>query len=119
MSASTKALNYISMLLSGAVGTAVGWLIYRRTMARAAEIMLENAAEEGLVSPREAEARMESYADDGDPGDVLAGVDDISLWDGDGSGYSDEREESSRHVSPVTSPLVFPNSNGKGAEWRK
>lgn len=115
MSTSTKALNYISMILSGAVGTAVGWLIYRRTMARAAEIALENAAEEGLVSPRGAEARMESYVDDGDPGDVLAGVDDISLWDGDGSGYRDEREEGSRRTSPATSPLGFANHFGKGA----
>lgn len=119
MSASTKALNYISMILSGAVGTAVGWLIYRRTMARATEIALENAAEEGLVSPREAEARMESYVDDGDPGDVLAGVDDISLWDGDGAGYSDEREEDSRRVSPVTSPSGFANGHGKGVEQKE
>lgn len=114
MSASTKALNYISMFLSAAVGTTVGWLIYRRTMARAAEIALENAAEEGLVSPRGAEARMEGYMDDGDPGDVLAGVDDISLWDGDGSEYRDEREEGSGRVSPITSPSAFVNGIRQG-----
>ncbi|KAL2108080.1 hypothetical protein VUR80DRAFT_4283 [Thermomyces stellatus] len=116
MSASTKALNYISMIVSGAVGTAVGWLIYRRTMARAAEIALENAAEEGLVSPRAAEAWMEGYADERDPGDVLAGADDISLWDGYGSGYTDGGEEGSRRISPATSPLGFAKGNGKGAD---
>lgn len=110
MPASTKALNYISMLLSAAVGTAVGYIIYRRTMARAAEIALESAQEEGLVSPRAGAALAEEgYLDQGDPGDVLAGVDDISLWDGDG-GYRDEGEGS---------PGGFSNGNGKGTGVRE
>lgn len=103
MPASTKALNYISMLLSAAVGTAVGYIIYRRTMARAAEIARESAQEEGLASPRL--GADEGYLDQGDPGDVLAGVDDISLWDGDG-GYRDEGE---------VSPGGFSDGSGKGA----
>lgn len=44
MSGRDRAINYISMILFGIVGTAVGIIIYRRTMARAADI----AREEGL-----------------------------------------------------------------------
>lgn len=112
MPASTKALNYISMILSGAVGTAVGWFIYRRTMTRAAEIALENAAEEGLVSPRPSDGLEASYADDSDPGDVLAGVDDISLWDGNGNGYRDGGDRSGS-LSPALSSLGSTNGNWK------
>ena len=46
MTAGDKAINYISMFIGGAVGLAVGLVIYRRTMARAAEL----AREEGLDS---------------------------------------------------------------------
>lgn len=45
MSAGDRAINYISMIVFGIMGTAVGIIIYRRTMARAAEL----AREEGLA----------------------------------------------------------------------
>ncbi|KAK4215973.1 hypothetical protein QBC37DRAFT_105393 [Rhypophila decipiens] len=45
MSAGDKAINYISMILFGILGTAVGFIIYKRTMSRAAEL----AREEGLA----------------------------------------------------------------------
>ena len=38
MSAGDKAVNYISMAMSTILGLVVGWLIYRRTMSRAAEL---------------------------------------------------------------------------------
>ncbi|EEY18634.1 conserved hypothetical protein [Verticillium alfalfae VaMs.102] len=41
MTAADKAVNYTSMALGGLVGLAVGCLIYHRTMARAAELALE------------------------------------------------------------------------------
>ncbi|PKS12033.1 hypothetical protein jhhlp_001329 [Lomentospora prolificans] len=117
MSAGTKAVNYLSMILGGLIGLTVGWLIYRRTMARAAELALEAAEEEGLAgspsSPRLGGHRADSgYADLGgeddqdlsrarllDPGDaaaILADDDDISLWDAAdrGAGYVDDEDAS-------------------------
>lgn len=44
MTTRDRAINYISMLLFGAVGAAVGYLIWKRTMSRAEEL----AHEEGL-----------------------------------------------------------------------
>ncbi|EAA29182.3 hypothetical protein GE21DRAFT_1588 [Neurospora crassa] len=44
MTTRDRAINYISMLLFGAVGAAVGYLIWKRTMSRADEL----AHEEGL-----------------------------------------------------------------------
>lgn len=46
MTARDRAINYISMLVFGAVGAAVGYLIWKRTMSRAEEL----AHEEGLDS---------------------------------------------------------------------
>lgn len=120
MPASTKALNYISMILSAAIGTAVGWLIYRRTMARAAEMALEAAAaEEGLASPMAGGGPEGLYVDEGDPGDVLADVDDISLWETDGVGYRDEGGEGNDGMSPARSPPEFTNGNRKGSDERE
>ncbi|KAK1769658.1 putative tlg2-vesicle protein of 38 kda protein [Phialemonium atrogriseum] len=42
MTAGDRAVNYAGMLLGGLVGLAVGLVIYRRTMARAAELALED-----------------------------------------------------------------------------
>ncbi len=122
MSAGAKAVNYISMFLGGIAGVTVGWLIYRRTMARAAEIALEAAAEEGLVSSRPGSPlspRLPGIAEgllgldgggggytDGeagarllDPDDAAAvlGEDDISLWEAgawDDDEYRDEDGDS-------------------------
>ena len=38
MSAGDKAVNYISMAVGAVLGLVVSWLIYRRTMSRAAEL---------------------------------------------------------------------------------
>jgi len=120
MSAGTKAINYLSMFLGGSIGVTVGWLIYRRTMARAAELALEAATEEGLASspssPRVGgngsslgyadyvgsdEFSRATLLDPGDAAAVLADDDDISLWDntdrvgsysdGDGFGKGNNR----------------------------
>ncbi|WYZ34796.1 hypothetical protein EsH8_I_001072 [Colletotrichum jinshuiense] len=84
MTAGGKAVNYISMVFGGVVGLAVGWLIYQRTMARAAELALEQAeAESGLV-PGQNNAPDYSDIEAGlvDPEDVAALMDDddISMW---------------------------------------
>ncbi|KAL0938933.1 tlg2-vesicle protein of 38 kda [Colletotrichum truncatum] len=84
MSAGGKAINYISMILGGTVGLVVGWVIYNRTMARAAELALEQAESEGVVVPGRDPAPDYSDVEAGlvDPEDVAALMDDddISLW---------------------------------------
>ncbi|OLN88487.1 Golgi apparatus membrane protein tvp38-like protein 1 [Colletotrichum chlorophyti] len=84
MTAGGKAINYISMILGGAVGLVVGWLIYQRTMARAAELALEQAETEGGLVPGRDPAPDYSDVEAGlvDPEDVAALMDDddISLW---------------------------------------
>ncbi|CAN8099119.1 unnamed protein product [Discula destructiva] len=97
-----RAVNYASMIVGASVGMGVGYFIYRRTMARAAEL----AREEGGVGAQPlvggAGARGGEYADDEeedddddnndgrrmmDPNDaaaILVDEDDISLWDNAG-----------------------------------
>ncbi|KAK4186164.1 hypothetical protein QBC35DRAFT_283398 [Podospora australis] len=108
-----KFINYASMAIGGAVGFTVGLLIYRRTMARAAELAREaggdleagdalldgqnNGVEEGILGA----------ADDRlvDPDELDAAAlmddDDISLWDTEG-GYTDNWDDE-------------PAANGKGS----
>lgn len=114
MSAGDKAINYISMFLGGIVGLAVGWLIYHRTMARAAELAIEEAGHHGHVDGANGAARGTAdfdYADVEaglvDPDDVAALMedDDISLWGGndgvEGGRYRDEEEiEGNQSRSP-------------------
>ena len=94
MTLGTKVVNYLSMMFFGLVGLGVGLVVYRRTMARAAEIAREEgneenaqAAEEGLVG---AGAFSYDEADEDrdarslmDPEDAAAlmSEDDLSLWE--------------------------------------
>lgn len=90
MTAGDKAINYLSMFFGGLVGVTVGLIIYRRTMARAAELALEAAAEEeGQAGYEDADTSMM------DPEDaaVLMSDDDISLWDRQEEAYRDEVDE--------------------------
>lgn len=112
-----RVINYVSMLIGGLVGMGVGYFIYRRTMARAAELAREDA-ERGR--PLEAGRRVSGgvsggppreYADDDvlghggedarlmDPNDAAALMvddDDISLWDATGDDDRFEDEEAGR-----------------------
>lgn len=99
MSAGSKAINYLSMILGAAVGLIVGLIIYRRTMARAEELARQEGLEPTDLSAEEGEA---GYADSGntmlmDPEDaaVLMSDDDISLWgrDGTDSRYHDDDDD--------------------------
>ncbi|TVY38243.1 Golgi apparatus membrane protein, partial [Lachnellula occidentalis] len=50
MDAGTKAINYISIIVGGVLGVAVGWIIYQKTIARARELEneeLEDGRREG------------------------------------------------------------------------
>ncbi|KAH6897085.1 hypothetical protein B0T10DRAFT_475915 [Thelonectria olida] len=93
MSAGAKAVNYLSMALGGAVGVGVGYIIYRRTMARAAELAREDigvVAEEGQVGYEDAES---STLIDPEDAAVLMSDDDISLWEREGGAYHDDDDE--------------------------
>lgn len=91
MDAGTKAINYISIIVGGVLGVAVGWIIYQKTIARARELEieeLEDGQREGaVVVGRE-------YSDSGEAGDADAAAlmndDDISLWDNDEGGFEDQ-----------------------------
>ncbi|KAG5943899.1 hypothetical protein E4U53_006991 [Claviceps sorghi] len=84
MSARDKAINFMSMALFGAIGLAVGLVIYRRTMARAADLARQEAPRGG------ADADVGDDADGIttllDPEDAAAVMsdDDVSLWEAHG-----------------------------------
>ena len=96
MDASTKAVNYASIIVGSIIGAAVGYIIYQRTIARAKELEIEELeaarGESGLGEGRR------SYNDEGDEIDADAAAlmndDDISLWDNeDGLGDAAYRDE--------------------------
>lgn len=98
-----RLINYVSMLIGGLIGVGVGYFIYRRTMARAAELAREEGAAGRPLEGRSGAAGRE-YVDDEqqgegarlmDPNDAAALMvddDDISLWDasGDDGGFEDD-----------------------------
>jgi uncharacterized membrane protein YdjX (TVP38/TMEM64 family) len=100
-----RAINYISMVVFGLLGFAVGLFIYRRTMARAAELAHDSGledgdalldgvgdVEEGVLGDDLENGRMV------DPDELDAAAlmddDDISLWEGSGGdGYRDSWDD--------------------------
>ncbi|POR38236.1 Golgi apparatus membrane protein tvp38 [Tolypocladium paradoxum] len=100
MTAGDKAVNYLSMALGGIVGIAVGLAIYRRTMARAAELQRQEggaaaAAEEGDAGYEDTDAT--TLMDPEDAAAIMSD-DDMSLWDAHGAdswgeGYEDDDED--------------------------
>ncbi|KAG9248845.1 Golgi apparatus membrane protein tvp38 [Calycina marina] len=110
MDASTKAINWASIIIGGTLGVAVGYIIYQRTMARAAELEVEEL-EAGTNTGVQ---RERVYSDEGRGGSggggeeggidvdaaALMNDDDISLWDHNANGgYSDELDEDDVFVS--------------------
>lgn len=87
LDASTKAINYTSIILGSILGATVGWIIYQRTMARAKQLEIEEL-ENGTADPlgsaipngNGAGNRGRAYSDITEE-DVLMNDDDISLWD--------------------------------------
>ncbi|KAK4239817.1 hypothetical protein C8A03DRAFT_32093 [Achaetomium macrosporum] len=109
MSGWDRAINYISMAVFGLIGFGVGLLIYRRTMARAAELAREDELEAGDAlldgTPGEDDEGMEEgvLGDDlengrmVDPDELDAAAlmddDDISLWDTGSAAYHDSWDD--------------------------
>lgn len=92
-----RLVNYVSMLVGACVGMGVGYFIYRRTMARAAELAREEGGGVGaqplVGGGGGGEGGYEDDAEDGEgarlmnPDDAAAlmvDADDISLWDAAG-----------------------------------
>lgn len=79
MTAGDKAINYLSIVAGAVVGILAGLAIYRRTMARAAEL------QRGEGAAAAAEDAAAGYDDLAllDPDDAAAAMsdDDVSLWD--------------------------------------
>lgn len=98
MSFGDRVINYLSMALSAALGIAVGWVVYKRTMARAAEVSRDTAAEEG----HGAHVYLDTEDTMIDPEDAAALMsdDDMSLWEtqvNDEQGYRDDDDDDWSH----------------------
>ncbi|KAI1156790.1 hypothetical protein F4825DRAFT_402540 [Nemania diffusa] len=105
MPTSTRLANYLGILFGGVIGITVGWFVYQRTMRRAKELALEEAAatdgnsvlladefdyndvEEGVLGPAQTRRSGESDAA------ALMDDDDISLWDTTDSPHGAYRDE--------------------------
>ncbi|KAK3337136.1 hypothetical protein B0T19DRAFT_61924 [Cercophora scortea] len=112
MSTGDRAINYLSMFVGGAVGIGVGLLIYRRTMARAAELAREEGGESGdlfetvgtgedgagdsdyeSAEERRSSAQLMRGMIDPDAAALMNDDDDISLWETEGGAYRDSWDE--------------------------
>lgn len=112
MPASTRLINYLSILFGSLVGVTVGWLVYQRTMRRAKELALEEAAavdgsgvllaadefdyqdvEEGIMGP--AQSRRLGESDSA----ALMDDDDISLWDASEGPLGSYRDDDDTNTS--------------------
>ncbi|KAI9870285.1 MAG: Tlg2-vesicle protein [Pleopsidium flavum] len=95
MDAGTKAINYVSIAAGAVLGTATGWFIYQRTVARARQL-----EEEERSSIRQSASRGENngeFSDDPEEETAAATTlrdDAIDFFDededGDAEGYRDD-----------------------------
>ncbi|KAL7960500.1 hypothetical protein V8C34DRAFT_276526 [Trichoderma compactum] len=101
-----KIVNYTGMFIGGAIGAAAGFIIYRRTMARAEELARDeatiNAAEEGIGGYEDTD---DTLMDPEDAADVMGG-DDVSLWDNQGDdGWGDAYDDDEQDVTTKLTKL--------------
>ncbi|KAK8930389.1 Golgi apparatus membrane protein tvp38 [Metarhizium anisopliae] len=103
MTAGDKAVNYIGMVVGGIIGLAVGLAIYRRTMARAAELALEEGQDIGHVEQGsgrydDTDDTDATLLDSEDAAAIMSG-DDVSLWGAQANAwgtFDDDGDDSSR-----------------------
>ncbi|KAI1367338.1 tlg2-vesicle protein of [Xylaria arbuscula] len=96
----TRIVNYLSILFGLVLGITVGWLVYRRTMRRAKELAVEEAAagdaNGALVADElgynDVEEGVFRRSGEGDSA-ALMDDDDISLWDNTESPHGAYRDE--------------------------
>lgn len=81
MSLGDRLINYLSMAIGAAVGITVGWIIYKRTMARAAEVAREDAAAEEGRAGNAPYLDTEDTLMDPEDAAALMSDDDMSLWE--------------------------------------
>jgi uncharacterized membrane protein YdjX (TVP38/TMEM64 family) len=88
MDMSTRIINYCSIIFGVTLGATVGWIIFRKTMARARELEIEELeASRGELG--EAGRRFgDGGSEDGDVA-ALMNDDDISLWGNEGNSFQD------------------------------
>lgn len=102
MTAGDKAVNYIGMAVGGIIGLAVGLAIYRRTMARAAELALEEGQDIGHVEQGsgrydDTDDTDATLLDSEDAAAIMSG--DVSLWGAQANAwgtFDDDGDDSSR-----------------------
>ncbi|KAF1942561.1 hypothetical protein EJ02DRAFT_511533 [Clathrospora elynae] len=120
MDPGTKALSYISILIGIVAGITTGWLVYRKTKARAAQLEAEERAGIRRMSIEDIE---NEYADD--PGALEAAEhlreedDDISLrttWDDE---YRDELPETGDAVEIGDDPFKDGDASEEEERGRK
>ncbi|RDA94392.1 hypothetical protein CP533_2244 [Ophiocordyceps camponoti-saundersi (nom. inval.)] len=107
MSSTDKAINYLSMLLSALIGLAVGLVVYRRTTARAAQLVREGRRHPttGITSSPGGNNNSAGYHDSDapllDPDDAAAVMldDDIPHWTDDAvdSGHEEGEHDHLHH----------------------
>jgi len=99
MDASTKAINWASIIIGGMLGVGIGYYIYQKTISRAKELEIEELEAQRGEIPRE-----RRYSDEGilnqdvdTDAAALMNDDDISLWDNNegNTGYRDEFSDTS------------------------
>ncbi|KAK5243585.1 Tlg2-vesicle protein, partial [Cryomyces antarcticus] len=96
MDAKTKAISYLSIVIGLIAGVATGWIMYRKTTARAQELEAEEAETTRRSSSDDVEAE---YSDDSEEREAVAALrnsgDDISLHrnETDNNAYADTFSE--------------------------
>jgi len=115
----TKALSYLSIIIGLIAGVTTGWLVYRKTKARAAQLEAEERAGIRRVS---IEGLENEYADDPSALEAAARLreddDDISLrttWDDE---YHDEPPETGDAVEISDDPFKHGDTSG-GEDQRR
>ncbi|KAM0153134.1 hypothetical protein ACHAQE_006488 [Botrytis cinerea] len=115
MDASTKLINYASIIIGAGLGATVGYVIYQRTMARAKELEIEEleAANGDVAAGIRVAAE---YSDANNDDAALMNDDDISLWDNEDAqtGYTDFVDEDEADVFASGDLDEEGNIGGKG-----